>query len=449
MTRILDNTGEPGDPAQEAARIRAGGQTLAAFAVARSESNRHVSRAGPTVAASTVYLGLLRRAPEPAGLAYWSNEIRRELRLEGFIAAVLAGREYRGRFPDPTLITTTVVASGLDIPWDVAPLPDGKLLVTERAGRLVLIDPGGTGRTVAADFSDLFARGETGLMGLALDPGFATNRRFYTCQGHRNPQEIQVVAWTLAGGTNNEPPRAARVKDPLVSGLPLASGRHGGCQLEFDRTGALVVGTGDAATGSLPQDLTSLGGKILRVDPRTGGPAPGNPFADAANPRTRLVYSYGHRNVQGLSIRPDTGRIWSVEHGPGTDDEVNRIVSGANYGWNPVPGYNETVPMTDRAEFPDAVDAAFTTGRPTLALSGGEFLDDPRWGHRRGALAVASLKDQSLRLLYFTANGAYRSQEILIDGTYGRLRAVEAGPGGWLYVTTSNGNRSDRIIRIG
>lgn len=199
----------------------------------------------------------------------------------------------------------------------------------------------------------------------------------------------------------------------------------------------------------MPQDLASLGGKLLRVDPRSGGPATGNPFADSVNPRTRLILSYGHRNVQGLSIHPDTGWIWSVEHGPGTDDEVNRIMAGANYGWNPVPGYNELVPMTDRAEFPDAVAAAFTSGRPTLALSGGEFLDHPRWGARQGGLAVASLKDQSLRLLYFTADGTYRSQEILIDGTYGRLRAVEAGPDGWLYVTTSNGNGSDKILRVG
>ena len=279
VTRILDNTGEPGDPVQQAARIRAGRITLAEFAVARSESPGHVSRTGPTVAASTVYLGLLRRAPEPAGLAYWSREIRRALALEGFIAAVLDGREYRGRFPEPARLTTTVVASGLDIPWDVAPLPDGRLLVTERAGRLVLIDSGGASRTVTADLSDLFAGGETGLMGLALDPGFDTNRRFYTCQGHRSPQEIQVVAWTLDVNAAS----AVRVADPLAAGLPLAGGRHGGCQLEVDQTGALIVGTGDAATGTLPQNLASLGGKILRVDPRTGGPAPGNPFAGSAN----------------------------------------------------------------------------------------------------------------------------------------------------------------------
>ena len=445
VARILENTGESGDPVGEAARIEAGRQTLAGFAVARSESPGHVSRVGPTVAATTVYLGLLRRAPEPAGLDYWSDRLRQVLQLEGFIASVLDGIEYQRRFPDPIPITATVVTSGLTIPWDVAPLPDGNLLVTERAGRLVLIDPGGSSRTVAADFSDLFARGETGLMGLALDPGFDANRRFYTCQGHLDPQEIQVVAWTLDANAA----RAARADDPLVSGLPLASGRHGGCQLEFDRTGALVVGTGDAAIGSLPQDLASLGGKLLRVDPGSGGPAPGNPFADSADPRTGLIFSYGHRNVQGLSIHPDTGRIWSVEHGPDTDDEVNRIVAGHNYGWNPVPGYNERVPMTDRAEFPDAVAAAFATGRPTLALSGGEFLDHPRWGARRGGLAVASLKDRSLRLLYFTANGTYRSQEILIDRTYGRLRAVETGPGGWLYVSTSNGNGSDMILRIG
>jgi glucose/arabinose dehydrogenase len=335
------------------------------------------------------------------------------------------------------------VASGLTIPWDVAPLPDGRLLVSERSGRLLLVDSGTT-TTVSADLSDLFASGETGLMGLALDPDFASNGRFYTCQGHASPREIQVIAWTLDASA----PSATRVRDPLVAELPIVSGRHGGCQLEIDADGRLIIGTGDAAVGSHPQDLRSLGGKTLRVDRSTGAAPADNPFADSTNVATRRILSYGHRNVQGIAIHPRTGDVWSVEHGPDRDDEVNRIVAGGNYGWNPVPGYNERVPMTDDAEFPRAIEAAWATGAPTLALSGAAFLSDPAWGSWRDGLAVTALKNRSLRLLFFTDDGEYRGQHVVIGGDYGRLRAAAQGPDGSLYVTTSNGAGRDTILRV-
>ena len=176
---------------------------------------------------------------------------------------------------------------------DLAFTPDGTMLFTQRSGVLRARLTDGTVQTVTAGFSDLRARGETGLMGIVVDPGFASNRRFYTCQGHTGP-EIQVIAWTLNAGFT----AATRVADPLVGSLPAASGgRHGGCRLRFGPQGYLWIATGDAARGTVPQDLSSLGGKVLRVDASTGTAAPGNPLA------TR-VYTYGHRNVQGLALPP-------------------------------------------------------------------------------------------------------------------------------------------------
>ena len=338
----------------------------------------------------------------------------------------------------PELLVSTLV-SGLSIPWDLAFTPDGTMLFTERRGVLSSRGADGTVRNVDAEMGDLFAVGETGLMGIVVDPEFASNRRFYTCQGHVGPQ-VQVIAWTI----NADYTAATRVADPLVGGIPATSGRHGGCRLRFGPEGYLWIATGDAASGRVPQDLTSLGGKVLRVDPFTGAGAETNPLASSR------VYSYGHRNVQGLALRPGISQMWSVEHGPRVDDEINLLVAGRNYGWDPVPGYNESVPMTDLAKFPGAVEARWSSGSPTLAVSGGIFLEGGQWGVWEGRLAVATLRDNRLRLFEFTPDGDFVSQVIVreLDRSYGRLRTPMMGPDGALYVTTSNGGGRDRILRI-
>ena len=338
----------------------------------------------------------------------------------------------------PELLVSTLV-SGLSIPWDLAFTPDGTMLFTEKRGVLSSRGADGTVRNVDAEMGDLFAVGETGLMGIVVDPEFASNRRFYTCQGHVGP-EVQVIAWT----TNAAYTAATRVADPLVGGIPATSGRHGGCRLRFGPEGYLWIATGDAASGRVPQDLTSLGGKVLRVDPFTGAGAPTNPLAPSR------VYTYGHRNVQGLALRPGTSRMWAVEHGPRVDDEINLLVAGGNYGWDPVPGYNESVPMTDLAKFPGAVEARWSSGSPTLAVSGGIFLEGGQWGVWEGRLAVATLRDSRLRLFEFTPNGDFVSQVVVpeLDGAFDRLRTPMMGPDGALYVTTSNGGGRDRILRI-
>ncbi|MDE2962315.1 MAG: PQQ-dependent sugar dehydrogenase, partial [Acidobacteriota bacterium] len=338
----------------------------------------------------------------------------------------------------PELVVSTLV-SGLTIPWDLDFTPDGNMLFTEKRGVLRSRGTDGTIRRVDAEMGDLFAFGETGLMGIVVDPDFTSNRRFYTCQGHVGP-EVQVIAWTI----NAAYTAATRVADPLVGGIPATSGRHGGCRLRFGPEGYLCIATVDAAVGRIPQDPTSLGGKVLRVDPSTGAGAEANPLA---SPR---VYSYGHRNVQGLALRPGTGQMWAVEHGPRVDDEINLLVAGGNYGWDPVPGYNESVPMTDRVKYPDAVEAKWSSGSPTLAVSGGIFLEGKQWGVWEGRLAVATLRDSRLRLFEFTPDGDFVSQVIVpeLDRSYGRLRTPMMGPDGALYVTTSNGRGRDRILRI-
>jgi aldose sugar dehydrogenase len=354
-------------------------------------------------------------------------------------------------------LAVTVVATGLADVWDMGFLPDGRILVTERDGRLSLISGTRTGAAVTpvrAELGDVYARGEGGLMGLALHPDFARSRLFTTCATHAEagtPTDIRLVTWKLS----DDGTAATRVKDPLLGGLPInPSGRHSGCRPTFAKDGALLVGTGDTARGALPQDLTSLGGKVLRIDAATGGPAAGNPYAAAANPAQRLVYDYGHRNVQGLAIQPSTGVAYSAEHGPSTDDEVNRLRPGANYGWDParggtVGGYDESVPMTDLTRFPDAVEAAWSSGRPVEAVAGAEFVSGPQWGQLDGVLAVAALRGQKLMLMTLDSDGAVASVAVpqALDGAFGRLRAVRVGLDGALFVSTSNGS-DDKILRI-
>lgn len=344
----------------------------------------------------------------------------------------------------PPLAVTTVV-SGLDIPWDLTFTPDGTMLFDQRAGSLQARLTTGEVRTVTADMSDLYASDESGLMGLVVDPQFSSNRTFYTCQGHTggDGRDVRVVKWQVDTGYT----RATRVQN-VVTGIQ-NNARHSGCRLRFDANGLLYVGTGDATVGTNPQDLTSLNGKVLRVT-TAGAPAPGNPFISSGNAKTRLVYTYGHRNVQGLSLRPGTNEMWSVEQGTGRDDEVNRLVAGGNYGYDPVPGYNEGVPMTDLAKYPNAVPAVFATGAPTLALSGGTWLSGSQWGGLDGVFIGAALKASQLKALRISPQNVLQGSVDVpeLQGTYGRLREPVQGPDGALYVTTSNGSGNDRILRV-
>lgn len=341
----------------------------------------------------------------------------------------------------PALRVTRKVR-GLSTPWDVQPLPKGRLLISERDSRRLLLWRDGRTRVLRFPSGQVWASGETGLMSLAVDPRFRDNRRIYTCQGGftSSGHDVRVIAWRMKRGYTG-----VRRLTVLLHGLPATSGRHGGCRLLIASSGALLVGTGDAATGTNPQSLGSLGGKVLRLNRFTGAPHPGNPFASSA--AARYVLTYGHRNVQGLAQRKD-GTIWSAEHGPDRDDEVNRLVTGGNYGWNPVPGYDESVPMTDHALPGVQVDARWRSGVPTIATSGAVWVRGRKWGAYNGTLAVAALKGSRLLFMKFDGKGNHlwtRTPPLLTR--FGRLRSVTRTPNNNLLVTTSNGT-DDVVLRV-
>jgi aldose sugar dehydrogenase len=344
----------------------------------------------------------------------------------------------------PRLKITRVVRH-VDHPWDVQTLPGGTLIFTQRDRATLSVLKNGRVHRVGFPKRQVWVSGETGLMGLAVDPDFSDNHRIYVCQGGftgDGGHEVRVSAWTLDRKLHK-----ARHEQRLIGGFPTSSGRHGGCRMVVTSDGSLLVGTGDAAQGTNPEDLDSLGGKTLRLDRFTGSPWPANPFVTASGPR-RYVHTFGHRNVQGVAERRD-GTLWSIEQGTYRDDEVNLLVNGGDYGYNPVPGYNESVPMTDQSLPGKQVKARWRSGNPTLATSGGTFVNGRKWGALDGALAVACLK--ASRVLFLTFNGdgklmRVRAPRVLRQ--YGRIRQISNAENGDLLVTTDNGGGDDDILRV-
>jgi glucose/arabinose dehydrogenase len=346
----------------------------------------------------------------------------------------------------PTRLEVDAVVPGLDRPWDVAFVPNGPMMVTERSGPVNVVRFDGSHYEVARP-ADVVAQSEGGMMGLAVDPAFATNRRVYTCfmSNAGGALDVRVVRWRL-----NEALTALTSRADIVTGIPVntsgQAGRHSGCRTRFGPDGFLWVTTGDAAMATVPQDRTSLGGKVLRVDTNGNG-APGNP-GGTLDPR---IYSFGHRNPQGISFRPSDRLPVVVEHGTGCDDEVNGLRAGGNYGWDPRrldggPGYDESRPMTDTVRHPGAIPALWRSGCPTIAPSGATFLDGPQWQLWGNGLAMAVLKGQQLRVMKLDNPDASASQEWTRLTDQGRLRVAVQGPDGNLYVATDAS--PGRILRV-
>ena len=321
---------------------------------------------------------------------------------------------------------------GLTHPWDIAFAGDA-MFFTQRPGPIsVKLGAAAPVELLAAPPGSA-PSGEGGVMGIAAHPNFSTDRRIYVC--YTTGSDNRVVQFTV-----NSALTALESPMPIVTGLPKNSAIHNGCRIRFGPDGMLWITTGDAAMGTNPQDLGSLGGKVLRVQP-DGQPAPGNPFG------TR-VFSYGHRNPQGIAFHPVTDQPYSVEHGPGINDEVNRLTPGGNGGWDPVPGYNQSVPMTDLGRFPQATVPAWRSGDGfTLAPSGATFLQGLQWGPWQNALLVVFLKDSRARVMFLDAAGnvAY-STKVLERGI--RLRSAVQDPDGNLYITTDAGNSGGEIWKV-
>lgn len=336
----------------------------------------------------------------------------------------------------PTLATDAGFVSGLTNPWDMAFLSDGTMFFTERAGTVKVRLPNATINNVVTP-ADVAPAGAGGMMGVAIDPNFASNKLIYTCYTATN--DNRVVRWQV-NNTFNGVVGGGTVLVTITKGTD-----HFGCRTRFGPDGKLWVTTGDGAIGTLPQDLNSLNGKVLRVNADGNAPAD-NPFVGA--PGDDRIYTFGHRNVQGIAFQPGTGQPYSIEHGPDWNDEVNRLVPGGNGGWDPVPGYNQTVSMTDLQKFPNAMIPVWRSGDGgTVAPSGSTFLTGSQWKSWEDQLVVAFLKDSKARVMFFDGNGNVSfATPILENGV--RLRSAVEGPDGNLYIATDVGGGGGAIWKV-
>jgi glucose/arabinose dehydrogenase len=324
-----------------------------------------------------------------------------------------------------------IVATGLDIPWSLNFAPDRRLFVTERPGRILILDLGTRTSQLALTLDDVFAQGEAGALGLALDPGFAETKLVYLYYTARTPGGAavnRIVRYREVGGQLGE--RAL-----LLDNIP-ANGIHDGGRLRFGPDGLLYATAGDAANSAFAQDLASPGGKFLRLNP--DGTTPRD------NPSGSNVYSLGHRNPQGLDWHPATGDLWASEHGNTGNDEINVIEAGANYGW----------PRIEGAQTTAGLRTPITFYNPSIAPSGASFYRGQLFARFVNDLFVATLRGS--HLLRLRVDGPGRrivSQERLLENEYGRIRDVVSGPDGFLYFATSNGRggstaTDDRIARL-
>ncbi|WP_233182042.1 PQQ-dependent sugar dehydrogenase [Paenibacillus sonchi] len=315
--------------------------------------------------------------------------------------------------------TAQTLASGLNVPWEMAFAPDGRIFFTERPGTLRVFEEGELRKNPLLELPAPFiSEGEGGLLGFALDPAFEDNGFAYAYHSYRSDSggvENRVLRLSISGSK-------AEIDKVLLDGIP-GDANHNGGRIKFGPDGYLYITTGERYEPELAQDQESLGGKILRISKDGSIPAD-NPFLDS------LVYSRGHRNPQGLAWQPESGVLYSSEHGQSSHDEINIIEPGSNYGWPLIEGDEAGTGRGEQMKLP-----LLHSGEETWAPSGMAFITQGPWS---GELLVANLAGQQLLHVSPGTGDKKPSAEALFQGKWGRIRNVAEGPDGTLYVMTNN-----------
>jgi aldose sugar dehydrogenase len=376
--------------------------------------------------------------------------LRRVIGFAVGVAVILGAVEYgeaqAPRSPTPKsipgVVSAETVARGLEHPWGLAFLPDGRMLVTERPGRLRLVNRDGRVSTPLAGVPAVQARGQGGLLDVALHPHFGENRLVYLSYAEPGDGGTAgtAVARSRLGESGIDDVRVIYRQRPKVSGS-----NHFGSRLVFARDGTLFVTQGERyAYRDAAQDLASGLGKIVRIHPDGTVPAD-NPFVGRAGAQPE-IWSYGHRNVQGAALHPETGRLWIVEHGPRGGDELNTPEAGKNYGW-PVITYGAEYwgPKIGEGTAKSGMEQPLYYWDPVIAPSGLLFYTGdgiPDW---KGSLLIGSLRPGLLVRLRLAGDRVVQEERYL--GELGeRIRDVRQGPDGHPYLLTDSGD--GRILRV-
>ncbi|MCC6533796.1 MAG: PQQ-dependent sugar dehydrogenase [Burkholderiales bacterium] len=355
-----------------------------------------------------------------------------------FLAGIVAAGEMPAVRTEEHAVRVRVLVRGLEHPWSVAFLPDGRMLVTEREGRLRIVRDGKLEPKPVAGVPPVAASGQGGLLDVVLHPRFVDNGWIYLSYAARGP-----------GGVGTEVARARLTQDRLedvkqifVMQPKVGGGRHFGSRLVFDRQGHLFITLGERGDQDRAQRLDEHLGKIVRL--HDDGRIPqDNPFRARAGAKPE-IYTLGNRNVQGAALHPATGELWAHEHGPQGGDEINIIRAGANYGW-PVVTYGRnygTGTKIGEGTHKDGMTPPIHYWVPSIAPSGMAFYTGDKFAKWRGDLFVGALRDEMLVRLRFDADKVVK-EERMLKGVLGRIRDVRLGPDGYLYVLT---DESDGVL---
>jgi glucose/arabinose dehydrogenase len=336
----------------------------------------------------------------------------------------------------------TTYAQGLEHPWALAFLPDGRLLVTERAGRLRIVDKAGKLSAPLSGVPRVFAQGQGGLLDVALDPAFAQNRTIYL--SYSEPDDSRnagtAVARATLGDAGLSDVKVIYRQQPKVSG----SG-HFGSRIVFRRDGTMFITQGERMRyREQAQDLQSLLGKVVRIN-KDGTIPKDNPFLGRDDARPE-IWSYGHRNVQAAALHPDTGELWTIEHGARGGDELNRPQPGRNYGWPVITyGVDYSGAKIGIGTAKAGMEQPLYYWDPVIAPSGALFYTGNAFPAWKGSLFVGSLQPGALVRLTLRDNRV-TGEERFLGELNERIRDVAQGPDGAIYVVTDS--PSGKVLRL-
>ena len=358
--------------------------------------------------------------------------------------------------------TVTEVASGLVNPWGLAFLPDGRMLITERGGRLRLMAANGSGFALVGGVPAVAAVGQGGLLDVVPDPAFAGNQRIYLSFSEGDPADAALNGTAVARAELDAAALTLRNLTVIYRQSPkVASTAHFGSRLVFDRNGFLFVTLGDRlldAQRGFAQDLSRGNGKVVRIT-ADGAAAPGNPFAATAGAQA-AIWSYGHRNPQGAALHLESGELWLHEHGPQGGDEVNRVLAGRNYGW-PIISFGQEYGTTKQVgvgtaqagmEQPlsswETLDGSPWSGgaKSSTAPSGMAFYSGDRIPEWRGSLFIGALAGRSLWRLSLSGNTVTARERLLAERGE-RIRDVRQGRDGALWLLTDD-DSNGKLLRL-
>ncbi len=364
--------------------------------------------------------------------------------LSRFSLAFLLLTAHASLAPAQVSFKVTTLVEDLDQPWGLAFLPTGEMLITEKSGQLRLVKDGSLDPRPLQGLPDVYVLGQGGLLDIILHPDYSENNLIYISYSAGNPMAIGTEV--ARARLNLKEHRLDDVQVVFTMQPKLYSPYHFGSRLLFDDAGYLYITLGERGRKEGSQDLTNHQGAVIRLHD-DGAIPQDNPFVHGQKGEKPAIYSYGHRNVQGIALHPKTRAIWTHEHGPRGGDEVNILKRGANYGWPIITygiDYDGSVISNETRK--EGMEQPVLHWTPSIAPCGMMFYTGNQFPEWKGSLFVGALAKRHLRRIEFDADGQVLQQELLLEELRERIRDVRQGPDGLIYILTDS--RNGQLLRL-